>query len=257
MRRLASTKNYIPNVLLRMNISWTRYLYGMKVERQREIQRTKETIRIKYASINAGKQTLRYSADIDGNGLDFDRIVRFCSAKRNNGRPRVFVEATDWIDIHRVVCSLQFHKSFYRDKVRISRDFSFGQFQLQSVLELARRFPPERRKTHRTKIHDGWETISATIIPFESLSSAIASAARRHCLYHRFKAFHPSLSALVFHRLEATLSACARPRFLPLRDVSKVTLEFIVTGGKTTRKRRFRLPVDWIQSELLRLCERK
>jgi hypothetical protein len=95
--------------------------------------------------------------------------------------------------------------------------FRSASSQLQSFSSYARRFPPERRKTHRTKIHDGWETISATIIPFESLSSAIASAARRHCLYHRFKAFRPCLSALVLKRLyplarsrAATLSSASR-----------------------------------------------
>jgi len=146
--------------------------------------------------------------------------------------------------IDTVVCSLQFHESLHRDKVRIS----FGQFQLQSFSEFS-----ERSDFRQKEENSSEEDFATDGKPFRQLSSPsfssiVASAARRHCLYHRFKAFRPSPRSSFTSLKRLYPRARSRvPRFLPLRDVSEVTPEFIVTGGKTVylrRKRRCRFPVD-------------
>lgn len=160
----------------------------------------------------------------------------FCSGKRNNGRPYLYRSGGLnryrglFVAISRILLSRQ-SANFEGFRLASSSYNRSAAFQ-----EPARWFPPERRKTHRRQIRDGWETIS-TIVPFESFSFAIASASR-HCLYYRFKAFRPSSPRLSFidlkHRLRETLFA--HPRFLPLIplcDISEITLKFIVTGDKT------------------------
>lgn len=142
--------------------------------------------------------------------------------------------------------------------MRISRDF-VRPVPVTMILELPGRSSPGDFRQKGGKLIGRYATDGK---PFRQLSSpepfspAIASTVRRHCLYHRFKAFRrpsprSSLIGLKPSRLKATLSALARPRFLPLRNISEVTLEFIVTGGKTAYLRVKDVvvfPSTWMQS---------
>ena len=158
-----------------------------------------------------------------------------CSSKRNNGRSYLYRSGGLnryrglFVAISRIPLSRQ---SANFEGFRLA---SSSYNRSRAFQEAARWFPPEKRKTHWRQIRDGWKTIS-TIVPFESFSSAIASASR-HCLYHRFKAFRlsPRLSFIgLKHRLKETLFAHLRfLPLIPLCDVFEITLEFIVTGGKT------------------------
>lgn len=182
----------------------------------------------------------------------------------------VFAEAADRIDtVGSVRCN--FTNPFIETKCEF-RGISFDQLQLQSYpraralslsLSLQEPSPGDFRQKEGKLIGGRFATDGK---PFRQLSSVPSNSSLlpsrlplvEHCLYHRFKAFRrPHLRAPSSFTarsycvaLKATLSALARPRFLPPRDVSEVTLEFIVTGGKTAYtacKRRCRFPVDWIQ----------
>jgi len=90
-----------------------------------------------------------------------------------------------------VVCSLQFYESLHRDKVRISRDF-IRPVSVTIVLEFF-----ESSDFRQKEENSSEEDFATDGKPFRQLSSPsfssiVASAARRHRLYHRFKAFRPS-----------------------------------------------------------------
>jgi len=100
---------------------------------------------------------------------------------------------TDRIDT--VVCSLQFHESLHRDKVRISRDF-VRPVSVTIVLEFSERSDFRQKEENSSEEDFATDEKPFRQLSFSSFSSIVASAARRHCLYHRFKAFRPSFTGL-------------------------------------------------------------
>lgn len=117
-------------------------------------------------ALNAGNRVYNSLSDIDKNALGF--VTERCNSvwqKWNNGRPCVFAEAARrWIDkpwsvlvaISRILLSRQ-SANFEGFSVRpVPVTIVPGARPVISA--------PERRKTHRRKIRDGWDAISATIV---------------------------------------------------------------------------------------------
>lgn len=83
-------------------------------------------------------------------------LMKFRDSVRQSGitEGHVFAQTADCESIP-VVCPLQFHESFYRDKVRISKGISFGQFQLQSFSSSSGEDRPVISRQRRRKARRG------------------------------------------------------------------------------------------------------